>query len=158
MAVQLSDELVEFIESGLSASVGTRDANLRPECLRAMGASVGSDRQSISVYLNQALAGRTLENIADNGSIAVVFSRPLDHRSLQIKGRVIGTRPANAADRALQERYLAGFVEQLYCVNFPRAVSRRIRLWPSVVVTFGADELFAQTPGPGAGARVERFG
>jgi hypothetical protein len=155
MAAQLSDELCEFVESGLSISVGTRNADLRPETMRAMGASVGADRRSVSVYLNAELAHATLANLSDNGRIAAVFSRPVDHRSLQIKGRLLGTRPATDADRALQERYLAGFVEQLYCVMVPRAVARRIRLWPSVVVSFSVEELFLQTPGPKAGTPLK---
>jgi hypothetical protein len=157
MSLQLSDELVEFVESGVSITLGTRDAELRPECLRVMGASVGADRSSVSLYLSQALAARSLSNLADNGLVSAFFSRPVDYRSLQIKGSLQETRPGTDADRALQERYLAGFVEQLYCVMVPRAVSRRMRIWPSVVVTFTAEELFQQTPGPSAGIRMERF-
>jgi hypothetical protein len=157
MSVRLSDELVEFVESGLSMSIGTRDARHRPECVRVMGASVGADRATMSVYLNSLLAERTLANLADNGKIAAFLTRPVDHRAVQIKGTAIETRPGTEADRALQERYLAGFVEQLYCVMIPRAVSRRMRIWPTVVITFGVEELFMQTPGPGAGAPLTRF-
>jgi hypothetical protein len=139
MVVRLSDELVEFVESGLSISVGTRNGKLLPETTRAMGASVAADHTRVSVYLNREVATRTLANLADNGQIAVFFSHPVDHRSLQIKGTLIATRPGSEADRALQERYLAGFVEQLYCVMVPRAVTRRMRISPSVVVTFAAE-------------------
>jgi hypothetical protein len=157
MSVVLSDELVEFVESGLSISVGTRDALNRPECQRVMGASVGADRKSVSLYLNRVLADRTLANLDDNRQIAAFFTRPVDHRSVQIKGTLTEWHVGTDVDRALQERYLAGFVEQLYCVMIPRAVTRRMRLWPSVVVTFAVEGLFMQTPGPAAGARLTRF-
>ena len=65
-------------------------------------------------------------------------------------------RPATtAADAELQQRYLAAFVDQLYMVGVPRALGRRMRTAPSVAVTFEVEEVFAQTPGPGAGRRLE---
>lgn len=155
MAVRLSEELVEFIESGVSMLVGTRDAALRPEVLRAVGAVAGADRESLTVYLTRAIAEPTIANLKDNGRIALTCSRPYDHRGLQIKGHVISMRDGTEADRAHQERYLAGFVEQVYIVGLPRSVMRQLRIFPSVAVTFRAEDVFVQTPGPGAGRRFE---
>ena len=154
MALKLSEELTEFIESGVSTIVGTRDAALRPCVMRASGAFVSEDREHLTVFLNQALAARTRQNLAQTGWIATTFSRPIDHRTLQVKGRVVELRPARAAERARIERYLAAFVEQLYCVGLPRALVRRLRVWPSLAVVIEATDVFSQTPGPGAGARI----
>ena len=152
--VQLSDELIEFAESGVSMMIGTCDAELRPETLRAGGALVAADRQHVTTWVNAELAQRTLANLKANPKIAAIFTRPMDHRSVQVKGEVIEVRPATDEERALSDRYLAGFVEQLYCIGLPRAVTRRLRFWPGVAITFTMTELFHQTPGPGAGQRM----
>jgi Pyridoxamine 5'-phosphate oxidase len=152
--VQLSDELIEFAESGVSIMLGTCDAELRPETMRTGGALVAPDRQQVTTWVNAELAQRTLANLKLNPRIAMVFTRPVDHRSVQLKGEVVEIRPANEGERALSDRYLAGFVEQLYCVGMPRAVTRRLRFWPAFAITFVTTELFHQTPGPGAGQRL----
>jgi hypothetical protein len=155
MAVRLSEELAEFVEGGLSMLVGTRDAALRPKVERAVGAFVSADRQAITVYLNQALAAQSVANLHENGCVALTLSRPYDHRSLQIKGRMLSLREGTEEDRAMQERWLAGFVEHLYIVGLPRSVVRTLKVFPSIAVTMRIDDLFVQTPGPGAGRRFE---
>ncbi len=152
--VHLSDELIEFAESGVSILIGTCDAGLRPETMRSVGAQVAADRQHVTAWINAELAQRTLANLKINPRIAAVFTRPMDHRSVQLKGDVVEVRPGTDAERTLSERYLAGFVEQLYCIGMPRAMTRRLRFWPSVAITFVTTELFQQTPGPGAGQRL----
>lgn len=153
--MRLSEELAEFIESGVSMLVGTRDGELRPHVMRAVGAVIGKDRESLTVYLAKQLAEQAIANLRDNGKIALTMSRPYDHRSMQVKGTMIGMRDGVEADRAQQERYLAGFVEHVYIVGLPRTVVRQLRIFPSVAVTFAAEDVFVQTPGPGAGRRLE---
>lgn len=153
MAVRLSEELAEFVEGGLSMLVGTRDAALRPKVERAVGAFVGPDRETITVYLNQALASQAVANLNENGSIAITVSRPYDHRSLQVKGQMIEMHESTAEDRSKQERWLIGFVEHLYIIGLPRSIVRTLQIFPSVAVTMRIEDMFEQTPGPGAGRR-----
>lgn len=155
MAVRLSEELAEFVEGGLSMLVGTRDAALRPQVDRAVGAFVGPDRESVTVYLNKTLATKAVANLQDNGQVALTVSRPYDHRSLQVKGQLVSLRDGAEEDRIKQERWLAGFVEHLYIVGLPRSVIRQLKIFPSVALTMRIDDIFVQTPGPGAGRRFE---
>jgi hypothetical protein len=155
MAVRLSEELAEFVEGGLSMLVGTRDAALRPRVERAVGAFVGRDRQSMTVYLNKDLSLQSVANLNENGCIAVTVSRPYDHRSLQLKGHVLSMRDGTEEDRTKQERWLTGFVEHLYIVGLPRSIIRQLKVYPSVAVTLQIDDMFEQSPGPGAGRRFE---
>jgi hypothetical protein len=157
MAIVLSEALVEFIESGVSIVVGSRDANNRPECSRGLGAKVGDDRHTLTIYLNFALSERMRADFADNGRIAIGFSRIIDHRSVQLKGRVSALRPATPPDHEIQDRYLAAFAEQVSYAGMPRSVVRNVRLRPAVAVEVEVEELFHQTPGPGAGRRIESF-
>jgi len=88
----LPADLAEFLESGISILVGTRDAGLRPATVRAMGAAVQREARSLTLYVPDATGGQTLANLRDNGQIAATFSRAIDHRTIQVKGRCTGIR------------------------------------------------------------------
>ncbi len=151
VAALLTEELVDFVESGVSILVGTRNAELRPHGMRAMGATASPDRRRLTIFLPAATSTRTLANLEDNGAIAVTFSRPSDHQSIQLKGRFLGSRPATLEDRFAQERYRAAWFEQLHVCGVARSTSKRWAYWPSVAIEIEIDALFQQTPGPGAG-------
>lgn len=158
MPAQLTREMIEFIESGVSMCVGSRDDDLRPEVARALGATVSADGATVSFYLQAPLAVKMRENLAKNGLVAVTFSRILDHRTIQLKGSVRSLRAATAADEADAHRYMTAFGEQLLLTGLPRSVVRRVRVSPGLVVTFAPTDIFVQTPGPGAGRRMEGAG
>lgn len=147
----LNEAVVELIESGASMIVGTRDREMRPECARGLGARVSEDRTRVTVLLNGALSERMRADLADNGRIAVGFSRVHDHRTIQIKGRALDVREGDEGDVAAAERYVIAFSEQVALAGLPRSVVRRVALTPCLVVELEVDEVFDQTPGPGAG-------
>jgi hypothetical protein len=153
-AVTLPAELVEFVESGASVLVGTRDARLRPEVLRGAGCIVAKDRKVLSVLLAEMPARRTIANLEAGSPMAVTFSRIVDHRSVQVKGTCGRVRPAGPVEQEAVRRYLAAFTEAVYFIGVSRAIARRMRVEPCVVAELEVRELFEQTPGPGAGARL----
>lgn len=148
----ITAELASFLESGVSVQVGTRDARLVPEAVRGMGVRVGPGGTSLTVFLPAATAERTVANLRDNGRIAVCFSRPEDHRTIQVKGRTVAVRDADAAERPLVDRYRAGLTKSLLFVGVPLQVSLRAAHWPCRAVDIRVEQVFEQTPGPGAGA------
>lgn len=152
MTTPLPAEVASFITSGISVLVGTRDARLVPEATRAVGARVEAGGAEVTVFLAGATSARALANLRDNGRIAVCFSRALDHRSIQLKGPVLAIRAGDAADRADVERYVEALGVMLQEVGTPRSIVRRLARWPAHAVRFRVDEVFLQTPGPGAGA------
>jgi len=149
-------ELADIIASGSSALVGTRTASLRPDCTRAAGIRVEPGGRELTLFLPDATSARTLANLRDNRAIAAVFTRVVDHRSIQAKGRAVEIRPADEADREAVERYMAAFTEAVAVLGCPARLTRRMATWPCHAVRMTVDALFVQTPGPGAGARVER--
>lgn len=155
MPLVLSPDVTEFLESGVSILVGSRDHDNKPECVRGLGAAVSPDRSSVKLFLHEDHAKRLCADFADNGRIAVAFSRFLDHKTLQLKGSVREVRNGTDADTVLQERYLSAFAEQISFAGLPASVLRRVRLSPAVVVAFDVEEIFQQTPGPDAGIRIE---
>ena len=152
---RIPPELVDFFEGGVSLLVGTCDAALRPESTRAVGIAVAPDRTRLTVFLNRANSGRTLENLEVNPRVAICFTRPIDHRTVQAKGKAITVRPAIDSEKPRLERYISSFVEALHLVGVTRAVAGRIAFWPSTAVEVEIESLFQQTPGPGAGAKFQ---
>jgi len=156
MPARLPEEIVELIACGVDVYVATRDAELEPEALLAMGIRASADRTTLTVYLPSVLADLTCRNLAHNGDIAVTLERPIDLKAVQIKGHSIGIRPSTEADRELQTIYRAALVEQLGAVGVPRSVTRRLTWWPSLAVDVRIRDVFLQTPGPAAGAPMAR--
>jgi len=150
----IGEDLVAFLAQGVSLLVGTCDASLTPHSLRATGVRVHADRCHATVYLPAVTSRNTVTDVTANPRVALLVSQPLDHRSFQMKGRVTRVGPAPSDDQAFIEEYLAGFARVLEVVGMPYEVVTNLSHWPSVALEFSLDELYLQTPGPGAGARL----
>lgn len=148
-------DLVEFIESGVSILVGTRNADLRPRASRGGAASVSKDRREVTIHMTETWTKGALEDVGHNGEIAVTFTRPYDNFAMQLKGKVVRVTPSSETSRDALDRYLAAYAEQLYIVGIPKSITRRLVVWPAVAVTFGVREMYVQTPGVDAGKPLE---
>lgn len=153
-ALRVAEELVPFLESNVSLLLGTRDAVNRPACARLMGARVSADRTRVTVLLPTPTGERSLANIRDNGLAAVTFSRIIDNRALQIKGKCAPPREPTAEEIEIQRRYRERFADALAAVGMPRATTMRLTIQPSVALDLTIEAIFQQTPGPTAGQRV----
>lgn len=151
----VTPDLIDLLEGGVSIFVGTSSADRAPEATRAVGAIVSADRRKVTVFVPVATARRAVENLAHGREVAVGFSRTLDHVSIQIKGRCAEVRLATDAERSVCERYLGAYVEALHVIGLPRHVTRRLTVWPAYALEVDVRDVFAQTPGPGAGKRLE---
>jgi hypothetical protein len=147
----ISDDLARFIESGLSLLVGTRDGRLVPEATRGLAPRVEPGGREVTIFLPDASGRVALANLAANGRIAVCISRPSDHRTFQLKGRVVGLAAAVEAERPHLDRYRCAFAQELAQVGLPARLTLRMAWWPCHAVRFEVAQVFVQTPGPGAG-------
>jgi hypothetical protein len=147
----LTAELVEYMQSGVSLLVGSRDAALRPASARGFGVEIDAPGRAATVFLPASAADITLRNLRDNGQIALTFSRGFDHRSLQVKGSILSISETDDRQRRLQDRYFALFSEGLIFIGHRQKLLRRVRYYPSYALRFRIESMFDQTPGPGAG-------
>jgi hypothetical protein len=153
----LDEEHATFIQGGVSVVVATRNAEFAPDVVRGCGCRVSSDRRRVTVLVEPARAGSLLEDIEANGMIAVVFSQPSTHRTIQLKGtdaRVVRVTPA---DRAVAARNMDGWVRELTSIGYGPDFARVVRGDAGqrlVAVTFTPTAAFRQTPGPGAGEKL----
>ena len=154
--LQLSVEHATFIQGAVSVVVSARDAGLVPDVLRGCGCRVARDRRRVTVLVEPARSGAVLDHIRTNGMIAVVFSQPSTHRTIQLKGSAATLAPAGRADFAAAQAHLQAWVEDMQRIGYAPQFARAVRGEPSVIVaiTFRPAAAFEQTPGPAAGQRL----
>ena len=156
--VRIDDELKAFLESGPSLIVGTRDVGLAPEITRAWGPRVSEDRRSVSVCVPLATSAKTLDNLADNGRVALACALPTTVKSVQLKGTCIETSEPDAADLAAVEEHREVFAARNERIGVPRHMvetlwRRELETSPVLVkIRFVPEQAFDQTPGPDAGS------
>lgn len=136
--------------------VGTRDATLMPECTRAWGIKVGAGNGTVTIFVSEAIAGKTIENLRENGRIAITCTRPTDHVTCQLKGQVRGIKPVTRVDRDVSRQWHGEFMAELTAIGVPAALSEAWITEPTLAVEIAVTDVFDQTPGPGAGRKLER--
>ncbi|ULA61896.1 MAG: hypothetical protein LZF60_380108 [Nitrospira sp.] len=146
--------IVDLLHTGVSVNVGTRDADLMPECTRGWGIWVGADRTAVTLLLTESASAQTLDNLRNNGLIAITCSRPTDHVTCQLKGTVTRIRPATPQDYVQQQAWRRAFLGELIAVGVPAEQTDAIIMQPAVAIEMQVTGVFAQTPGPGAGEQV----
>lgn len=157
MTVLLSPAHIAMVAKGVSAIVASRDAALRPSLMRAVGSRISADGRDVTVYLRRSQSEQLLSDIAQTGEIAVVFSVPSTHQTLQLKARQATQRPATQEDLPVLQAYLRSMEEEVGRVGYgARYVAAMLAapLHDVVAVRFQPDAAFDQTPGPRAGAAL----
>jgi hypothetical protein len=157
----LSAEHIALIHSGVSTIVASRDAAHRPSLMRAVGSSITPDGSRISVYLNRTACDQLLADLQATGHIAVVFSEPSTHRTVQVKASRVQLRAIMATDTELLQRYLRAMEGQLQQIGFGPQYTRTMLSHAAdevVVVSFSPEQAYDQTPGPRAGASLTQPG
>lgn len=155
----LTPDWVALVAGGVSTIVSSCDGAHRPSVMRAVGCRIAADGTHITVYLARRQSRQLLQDLATTGRIAVVFSQPYSHRTLQVKAGQVQLRPAVAADQPALSHYLHGMEEEVSRVNFTPAFTRAMLAYTLddlVAVEFVPAEAFDQTPGPRAGMALER--
>lgn len=152
--MKVPENLAAVVEGLVAVHVATRDAAFVPDEVMAAAAVPSADGRSLTVYLPVATSETSLANLRENGAIAVVLSKPLTHRTVQLKGRVETLRPAREEERAGVERLAAAFDTEVELIGLAPAVVRRRTKWPCQAVTFVVSEAYEQTPGPRAGEPI----
>jgi len=153
----LTPELVGMIDKGVSTIVASCDAAQRPSLMRAVGSGITPDGGEITVFLARSQSRQLLQDMASSGRIAVVFSSPSTHRTVQVKAHGVTGRPANADDLPLLSRYMQAMEWEICSIGYKAQVVRTMlafELDDLVAISFRPEAAFDQTPGPKAGAAL----
>ena len=143
----------EFIQGGVSVVVASRNAAFEPDVVRGCGCRVSRDRRRVTVLIDRARSDSVLADFAANGMIAVVYSQPSTHRTIQLKGSDARVVKLSAADRAIAARHLRDWSEDLCRIGYTPEFANAVRgAAPRLAaIAFTPSAAFQQTPGPGAG-------
>ncbi len=157
-ALQLDADHAAFIQGAVSVVVASRNSQYAPDVVRGCGCRVARDRRRVTVLVEASRTGSVLDDITANGLIAVVFSQPSTHRTIQLKGSDARVTRVTSADRDIAQRHLRTWVEDLQLAGYAADFARTVRgeAPDLVAVTFTLASAFLQTPGPAAGRRLEQ--
>jgi len=152
-------KIVRFLEQNANmAFAGFRDRHLVPCGSRVSAWRVHPDRHTITVSLPPPVVHRVIEAMEDNGQFALTVEEHPTHETYQLKGRYVGRRGVEAEDLALVTRArerLARTFRMYIPEGIPVDFVMRIMFPdPEIALDVEIDEVFLQTPGPGAGARL----
>jgi hypothetical protein len=156
VAIQIPGRILRFLDTASAALAGTRDKSLVPRVHRVSSWMVEPDGQTMGCSIAEVYMGRLIDNLDDNGRFVVTILQPVSHETYQFKGEYIDSRTVSANDLKVSEQIRGRFVEEMKIKNptAPEAVTEAYNVKPSVVVRFRVEEIFVQTPGPGAGTRL----
>jgi len=152
----ISADIVEFVHGPHVMLLGTRSRALRPTVRRVFGAFVEPASDSITFFLPECESRPSMENLADNGRVALLVIDAFSHRTHQFKGGVVATRPCTDKDKAVRELYREKMIVHFrkWFLPVPDPFWRDFIVEPSNSVSFRVEAIFDQTPGPNAGKPV----
>lgn len=147
-----------FLAGPVAINLASRSPALVPSVARAYGCRLSADRRQVTILLAAGRARAVLRDLAGGAPIAVIFSRPKTHVSLQLKGEQADIIPATPEDQELMLAWGGAFAAEICALGYPESFGRNITrpaAEPAVGVCFTPIALFEQTPGPRAGERLE---
>ena len=156
-AALLPERFVAMMARGVSVIVASRNEARVPSVMRAVGSRVRDGGRQITVYLARSQGQCLLDDIARSGAMAVVFSQPESHLTLQLKTRRAQVRALRDDDWPALMRYRESMEREVGAVGFGPAFVHAMlahRLDDVVAVDFCPEDAFDQSPGPRAGASL----
>jgi hypothetical protein len=151
----IAADVADLLEAGnVAIWLAVASSECVPQTTRAMGARADRERSTVVLFVPVVQGARALAHIHDGSQIAITFCRILDYRAVQVKGVIGSIRPCTDDDRAIIERYHAAFTIASSQVGIPTDATTRLASWPSVALEVSVRELYSQTPGANAGARL----
>ena len=152
----ISSELAAFMQSGIAVDLATVASGLHPIAGLALACRI-DPTGTVGVLLCKPANLALLEAIAQGGPVAVTFTRPRDHRSIQIKAKSARITSVRADDPPEVARQCAGLRDELIGAGYSPAFSAAYVAYEPkevVAVELSPDRIFVQTPGPGAGSEL----
>jgi hypothetical protein len=150
----IDGEVRELVESPCSQIVATVDETGSPEATRGWAIDVLPGGRELRLLLS-ASATATLANLATTGWIALTVTHFATLESVQVKGHVVSVDVRTAADRIRFEQFCAACTNALHDLEgTPEETIWRLMPVDVVACVMTVEEVYDQTPGPAAGARL----
>ena len=154
----LPAHLVAFLQGGVTAPLGARSVTSRPVIGVGIACRV-NDMADVRVLLPQHVNKPLLEAVAGGSAIAATFSRARDHRSIQLKASRACIEEATLADYNEATRQRAILADELMELGYTRVQADAYAFCGAtdlVSLEFRPERVFSKSPGPGAGAELQK--
>jgi hypothetical protein len=149
--------MARFLEGGCAIIVGAVLDDGAPHATRGWGLTLLPGEPARARLLLAADDSVGVAALTGGRAIAVTAADVPSLRSVQVKGHSLGVTPGTDDDRARAARFADAFFGDIARTDgTDRRVLERIVPADYVACTFTIEELYDQTPGPGAGAVMER--
>ena len=156
-AIRIPGRVLRFLEQYANvAFAGTRSRELVPYGHRVSGWVVGDGGQTLVALIPASSTSHLLESLQDNGELALTVEEFPSHETYQFKGRYLRHRGVEPGDAAVVDRIRERFVKGIRHVysDAPQRLFDAYIQNATIAVEFEVQEIFVQTPGPGAGQRL----
>lgn len=153
----LDETVRRFLDRSLSVNAATSDHDGRPLVARAVAARVSSDGGRLTVLIDGRANAALVAAVAATGRLAVVFTEPSTHRSIQIKDDNASVAAPTVEESALPGPYIDGFIAELAGMGFTEDFVRAVMEFDPadlLALHLAPADVFDQTPGPKAGERI----
>ena len=152
----MPEEMVGFIQSGVSVIVGVVGSDGRARAGRALATRVLGSGAIRLMYPTEGNAAITASAL-DGGPIAATFSAPISHRTIQLKAGSSWIEQLEPEDRVCVDHQMDAFAAELGVLGFSPYFLKAFcdnRSQSISVLGFVPQFAFEQTPGPGAGCAL----
>jgi hypothetical protein len=149
----LTGDVVEFCQSGVSVAIAACDVSNRPVVGRGLACRIDGSG-TVRLVVRNASNQIVLHAIARGSGLAVTFTKPSTHRSIQLKAASGRTCAADSSDHRLAAVQSAALKADLVADGFEDALGARYCAYETddlISIEFVPLHAFVQTPGPGAG-------
>lgn len=143
-----------FIQRGISIDISSCGHDRMPVSARALGCRVSDDHRTLTILVSHSQARAVVAGVRQRGVLAVAFSEPSTHRTVQLKGVDAVVAAAGPADLAHVGAYRDSYARELGLLGYNPDLIYALLSCPDediTTISFTPSAAFSQTPGPNAG-------
>ncbi len=114
-------DVVAFLDGRrVAVSISSRSEHCIPSVTRALGYRISADASEFAIFVPRH-AERVLADLRTTAQVAVVFTEPSTHRSVQVKGNDVRITPLEEGDWPVISAYADDLVIEICPLGYPRA-------------------------------------
>jgi hypothetical protein len=151
--MKFSSKQRALIQGPVGSYLSSVDGTSRPVLARILGTRVVDS--TMRVFVSVAQSAGVLDAVAAGRPVAAVFASVTTYESLQFKAASAELEPMDEADQAAARGFRRSMNAGLMSFGMPDGALPLMYRDDLIAIAFAPTDVFNQTPGPGAGRRIE---
>ncbi len=152
----ITKELAEFCQSGVSIVLGSQTRSGGPLVARGLACRIDAEG-TMRIILREPSNRGLIAAVIAGAAIAVTFTKPETHRSIQVKAPRAALVPITCEDGPATVTQTAHFSAELIDVGYTKELALHYSAYEPFdlcAIQFMPETAFVQTPGPSAGSAL----